>query len=77
MPAPKMVAEGDVMTPNQVTCRRLELGLTVEELAFALNIEESELRRVEAGESAFCCSAAFEEAFDVLEERVFGLLVGA
>jgi transcriptional regulator with XRE-family HTH domain len=72
-----MVAKGDAMTPNQVKCRRLELGLTLPELAFALNVDEAELRRIEAGESSGCCSEEFEEAFALLEERVFGLLVGA
>jgi transcriptional regulator with XRE-family HTH domain len=71
-----MIVEGDAMTPNQVKSRRLELGLTIPELAFALNVDEMELRRIETGESAGCCSPDFEEAFALLEERVFGLLIG-
>jgi predicted transcriptional regulator len=69
--------DGEVMTPNQIKCRRLELGLTVDEFAFALNISEDEMLRIEAGESDYCRCEAFEEAFAVLEERVFGLMVGA
>lgn len=65
------------MTPSQMKLRRLELGLTENELAFALNITEEEVRRIEAGQSDFCYCAQFQEAFDALEERVFGLLVGA
>jgi predicted transcriptional regulator len=71
------VLEGAAMTPSQMKCRRLELGLTEDELAFALNITEEEVRRIEAGESDFCYCARFEDAFATLEERVFGLLVGA
>lgn len=72
-----MRSEGAAMTPNQMKCRREELGLTEDELAFALNITEEEVRRIEAGQSDFCYCARFAEAFDELEARVFGLLVGA
>ncbi len=65
------------MTPNQVKIRRLELGLTVDELAFALDLPVSELRLVESGDSDLCRQKRFEEAFDLFEERVFGTFVGA
>jgi len=65
------------MTPNQLKLRRLELGLTEDEMAFALNITVDEVRRIEAGQSDFCYCAQFQDAVDALEERVFGLLVGA
>jgi predicted transcriptional regulator len=65
------------MTPNQIRCRRVELGLTIEELALALGISADEMRRIEAGESDYCLCAAFEEAFAVLEQRAFGIFVGA
>ena len=65
------------MTPNQITCRRLELGLTLDELAFALGISPIELHRIETGQSESHRSREFMDAFDVLEERVFGSYVGA
>jgi predicted transcriptional regulator len=65
------------MTPNQIRLRRLELGLTVEELAWALDISNDEMERIEAGLSEYCRCAEFEEAFAELEQRVFGLFVGA
>jgi len=65
------------MTPSQITRRRRELGLTLDEMAFALNMTENELRCIEEGLSERCRCAEFEEAFATLEERVFGLYVGA
>lgn len=65
------------MTPDQIRHRRLDLGLTVEELACALQLTPDELRCIESGESLYCVTSAFEEAFAALEERVVGLLVGA
>ena len=65
------------MNAHEVKSRRLELGLTVRELAFAINIQEEELIRVEAGQSDLCRRRAFEDAFDEFEERVFGTFAGA
>ena len=65
------------MTPNQIRCRRLELGLTVSELAGVLNVTENELTSIENGTSQLYMSEAFEEAFAILEERVFGTFCGA
>lgn len=65
------------MTSNQIRNRRLELGLTLDELAFALDVDQTELLRIEAGESDTVRTRAFEEAFDLFEERVFGTFAGA
>ncbi len=65
------------MTPHEITKRREELGLTVDELAFALNITEAELMAIEAGESRQYLTPQFHEAFEAFEERVFGTYVGA
>jgi transcriptional regulator with XRE-family HTH domain len=65
------------MTPNQIKLRRLELGLTVAELANALQITENELLQIETGKSALYESKAFEEAFECLEEIAFGTYAGA
>ena len=65
------------MTPAEIVTRRMELELTVSELAFALNIAPDELRRIEAGQSNAHLTPEFNEAFAALEERVFGLMVGA
>ena len=65
------------MNPTQIRRRRLELGLTVGELAMILNVTESELSAIENGSSELYMSAAFEEAFAILEERVFGTFCGA
>jgi predicted transcriptional regulator len=65
------------MKPHEVRSRRLELGLTVRELAFAINVREEELLRVEAGESDLCRCKEFEDAFDEFEERVFCTFAGA
>lgn len=65
------------MTPKEITDRRLDLGLTVDELAFALNITEAELMAIEAGESRQHLTREFQEAFEVFEERVFGTYAGA
>ena len=65
-----------MVTPTGVRARRLELGLTEDEFAFALNISEAALRRIEAGNSETLKTAEFNEAFDSIEERAFGLLVG-
>lgn len=65
------------MKPNQVKSRRLELGLTVAELAFALDMDADEILRIETGESDRCRCAEFEEAFDAFEEKIFGTFAGA
>ncbi|MGZ5446332.1 MAG: helix-turn-helix domain-containing protein [Thermoanaerobaculia bacterium] len=65
------------MKPHEVRSRRVELGLTVRELAFAINVQEEEIRRIEAGESDLCRCREFEDAFDEFEERVFGTFAGA
>lgn len=65
------------MTPNQIKTRRLELGLTTAELANCLQITETELLKIESGESTVYTNKAFEEAFDHLEEVVFGTYAGA
>jgi predicted transcriptional regulator len=65
------------MTPHEIKRRRIELELTVEELAFALDVPADELRRCEAGESEYARTAAFADAFDAFEERVFGSYIGA
>jgi transcriptional regulator with XRE-family HTH domain len=65
------------MKPNQVKSRRLELGLTIAELAYALNLDAGEVERIEAGESDFCRLREFEDAFDEFEERIFGTFAGA
>jgi transcriptional regulator with XRE-family HTH domain len=65
------------MTPNQVKSRRLELGLTVLELGYALNMDPQELARIESGESDGCRCREFEEAFDEFEEKIFGTFAGA
>lgn len=65
------------MKPHEVQSRRIELGLTVSELGYALNIDPDDLRRIEAGESDLCRCAAFEEAFAEFEERIFGTFAGA
>jgi transcriptional regulator with XRE-family HTH domain len=53
------------MKPHEVRARRLELGLTVRELAFALNVEEAELLCIEAGER----SLSLDEFEGVLRVR--------
>ena len=65
------------MTPGQIYRRRVELGLSVAELAEILMVTERELEAVEAGQSHMCTTAAFEEAFAILEERAFATFVGA
>ena len=72
-----MRLHNDAMKPYEVMNRRLELGLTVRELAFAINVQEDEILRIEAGQSELCQCAEFEDAFDEFEERVFGTFVGA
>lgn len=64
------------MTPEEIRSRRLELDLTVDELAFALNLTEAELLKIEAGESNRHLTAEFEEAFDCLEDLVFWTYAG-
>ena len=63
------------MTPKQVRVRRVELELTVDELAFALGIDAKELQKIESGESNV--TKPFEDAFDRFEECVFGTFAGA
>jgi transcriptional regulator with XRE-family HTH domain len=65
------------MTPSQIRTRRIELGLTVDELAFALNLTRLEVLQAENGQGDLCTRRSFEEAFDQFEERVFGTFCGA
>lgn len=65
------------MTPNQIKLRRMELGLSVAELAAVLEITENELLEIEAGNSPYCETRAFEDAFAFLEECVDATFVGA
>lgn len=65
------------MTPLEIRERRLELGLTLDELAFALNIGEADLALIEKGLSELHRTPEFQEAFERLEERVFATIVGA
>jgi DNA-binding transcriptional regulator YiaG len=65
------------MTPSEIAKRRLELELTIDEMAFALNITEAELMAIEAGQSNQHLTREFLEALDILEERAFGTYVGA
>lgn len=65
------------MTPNQIKLRRLEFGLTVSELAIALQLTENELLQIESGKSALYESRAFEEAFECFEEIAFATYAGA
>jgi DNA-binding XRE family transcriptional regulator len=78
MASPQMTATPEkAMTPSEIMQRRIELELTVDEMAFALNITEVELMAIEAGESNQHLTREFREALDVLEERAFGTYVGA
>ncbi len=70
-------SEHMAMTPQDIRKRREELGLTVDEMAFALNMTEAELMAVEAGESQQHLTPRFIDAFEAFEERVFGTYVGA
>ena len=64
------------MTPAEVKSRRLEMELTVGELAYALHLSPEELERIERGESDYCRCQAFEDAFAELDARIRGMLVG-
>jgi hypothetical protein len=65
------------MKSHQVRLRRIELGLTAAELAYALQLDEEEIRRIEAGQSDLCECREFEALFDEFEERVFATFAGA
>lgn len=65
------------MTSHEIKRRRLELQLTLDELAYALCMSAEELQRCENGESDYARSRAFDDAFDAFEERVFGSYIGA
>jgi transcriptional regulator with XRE-family HTH domain len=65
------------MTPSQIRSRRMELGLTVAELAGLLNLTERELDSIECGDCRPYMSEAFQEVFAVLEERLFATYAGA
>jgi transcriptional regulator with XRE-family HTH domain len=65
------------MTPNQIKVRRLELGMTVAELARELDITERELTQIENGQNTWFVTQAFEKAFERLEERAFATYMGA
>ncbi len=56
----------------------MELGLTIAELAAALQLTQNELQLIEAGDIACCCETpAFEATFSEFEERVFHTFAGA
>ncbi len=65
------------MKSHQVKLRRIELGLTVAELAYALKLDEEEILRIESEQSDLCECREFEALFDEFEERVFGTFAGA
>ena len=68
--------ENERMTPKQVTSRRLELGLSVAELAAILNLTENELLQIERGHCGKVVFDAIEDAFGMLEERLFATYAG-
>ena len=57
--------------------RRLELGLTVAELGYALKLDAVEIELIESGLSDLCTCREFEDAFDEFEERIFATFAGA
>lgn len=65
------------MTPAQIKSRREELGLTVAEFAYVLNLTEQELQRIERGDALSYMAQPIEEAFALLEERLFASYAGA
>ena len=65
------------MTPAQIKSRREELGLSVAEFAYVLNLTEKELQRIECGDSHSYMAQPIEEAFALLEERLFASYAGA
>ena len=65
------------MTPAQIKLRRLELGLTVAEFAYVLNLTPGELEQIESGACRSYMDQPFEEAFALLEERLFASYAGA
>lgn len=67
------------MTPFEIRSRRIELGLTPDELAFALGLglTAQEIRLIEEGSCDIHRTAEFREAFERLEERVFATIAGA
>ena len=65
------------MTPAQIKSRREELGLTVAEFAYVLNLTERELQLIEHGDSHSYMAQPIEEAFSLLEERLFASYAGA
>ena len=64
------------MTPTQITSRRLELGLSVGELAAILHLTERELLQIERGQCGQAVFEAIEDAFGMLEERLFATYAG-
>ena len=65
------------MKPEQIKRRREELGLTITELAYVLNLTERELTQIEHGQTPAYMSQPIEEAFSLLEERLFSSYAGA
>lgn len=65
------------MTPAQIKARRLELGLTIAEFAYVLNLTPGELEQIECGGGRPYMEEPFEEAFALLEERLFASYAGA
>ncbi|MGZ8868067.1 MAG: hypothetical protein ACXW2P_06960 [Thermoanaerobaculia bacterium] len=65
------------MTPAQIRLRRLELGLTVAEFAYVLNLTPRELEQIECGGCRSYMDQPFEEAFALIEERLFASYAGA
>ena len=64
------------MTPSQVHSRRIELGLSLAELAAILQLTESELHLIECGRCGSSIAPAIEDAFEILEERLFSTYAG-
>ena len=69
--------ENRVMKPEQIKRRREELGLTLSEFAYVLNLTERELTQIERGQTPAYMSQPIEEAFALLEERLFASYAGA
>ena len=59
------------MTPDQLRARRVQLGLSIDELALALEVDAAEWRRIEVGEADDSCSRTLAEAFERFEEKFF------
>ena len=64
------------MTPAQIRSRRLEMGLSTAELAAILQLTENELLQIERGQCGQLLSDSIEDAFGMLEERLFATYAG-